>query len=212
MKRIPLALSLSFVCWPNSPVVSLFTDYKVPKGLRLWMSDLNDDFPSACRRQQQQSVVSLQLLYKHVSGVKKRLRELCLTFQTSIHRPDANCGLDGASMRHRCATRVYTSIMQYKKWAGQQSSQEIRFLSCMCAYRKTPCSVCIWEREFLPQACLSSLGCPTAVCRLWIHRLKWSSPEGDVRTPDLFSKHFGECLRLHSQTSQKHSVWVAKYN
>lgn len=204
MKRIPLALSLSFVCWPNSPVVSLFTDYKVPKGLRLWMSDLNDDFPSACRRQQQQSVVSLQLLYKHVSGVKKRLRELCLTFQTSIHRPDANCGLDGASMRHRCATRVYTSIMQYKKWAGQQSSQEIRFLSCMCAYRKTPCSVCIWEREFLPQACLSSLGCPTAVCRLWIHRLKWSSPEGDVRT--------GECLRLHSQTSQKHSVWVAKYN
>lgn len=204
MKRIPLALSLSFVCWPNSPVVSLFTDYKVPKGLRLWMSDLNDDFPSACRRQQQQSVVSLQLLYKHVSGVKKRLRELCLTFQTSIHRPDANCGLDGASMRHRCATRVYTSIMQYKKWAGQQSSQEIRFLSCMCAYRKTPCSVCIWKREFLPQACLSSLGCPTAVCRLWIHRLKWSSPEGDVRT--------GECLRLHSQTSQKHSVWVAKYN
>lgn len=115
MKRIPLALSLSFVCWPNSPVVSLFTDYKVPKGLRLWMSDLNDDFPSACRRQQQQSVVSLQLLYKHVSGVKKCLRELCLTFQTSIHRPDANCGLDGASMRHRCATRVYTSIMQYKK-------------------------------------------------------------------------------------------------
>lgn len=32
MKRIPPALSLSFVCWPDSPVVSLFTDYKVPKG------------------------------------------------------------------------------------------------------------------------------------------------------------------------------------
>lgn len=152
MKRIPPALSLSFVCWPNSPVVSLFTDYKVPKGLRLWMSDLNDDFPSACRRQQQQSVVSLllQLLYKHVSGVKKRLHELCLTFQTSIHRPDANCGLDSASMRHRCATRVYTSIMQYKKWAGQQSSQLGDKISQLyvCLQKDTVPCVCMRESFF----------------------------------------------------------------
>lgn len=118
------------------------------------MSDLNNDFPSACRRQQQQqqSVVSLllHLLYKHVSGVKKRLHELCLTFQTSIHPPDSNCGLDGASMRHQCAARVYTSIMQYKKWAGQQSSQLGDKISQLyvCLQKDTLPCVCVRESFF----------------------------------------------------------------